>query len=444
MEIHTSEFSIKLVEKALREGFDEVAALVVKTDNVMAKIANSEPAVIQHWITTSINLYLTKDKRIFVVSLEPRSLEELDKSVKELVQISGKVVESPFYAPLPKVEKIEPFNTVDKSVIEYMDKIDQLVEILLEASHRERIDSVAGMVELSHVEKVLATSTSVSATEEKTMLTSYLRAFADDGSGQWSFTSTKVDTKGLESMALTAARFASESKSRVDIEPGYYDVILSPMVFGNLVNYICRMASAFSVLMGTSIFMKKAVGEEVASKILSIYDTPRDHELPNSAGFDDEGVKTYNKPIIENGLLKTLLHNTKTAFIMKTSTTGNAGWITPHPWNIRISPGDSTFEEMVSEIKRGLIITNNWYTRLQNYVEGEFSTIARDAIFLVENGRIIKPVNRVRIADKFPVLLKNIDLLSKDLFDIHWWEVGIPTKSPYVLVRNVRITKHVV
>jgi PmbA protein len=155
-------------------------------------------------------------------------------------------------------------------------------------------------------------------------------------------------------------------------------------------------------------------------------------------------VKTYNKPIIENGLLKTLLHNTKTAFIMKTSTTGNAGWIMPHPWNIRISPGDSTFEEMVSEIKRGLIITNNWYTRLQNYVEGEFSTIARDAIFLVENGRIIKPVNRVRIADKFPVLLKNIDLLSKDLFDIHWWEVGIPTKSPYVLVRNVRITKHVV
>jgi hypothetical protein len=54
MEIHTSEFSIKLVEKALREGFDEVAALVVKTDNVMAKIANSEPC---SYSTLDNNIY---------------------------------------------------------------------------------------------------------------------------------------------------------------------------------------------------------------------------------------------------------------------------------------------------------------------------------------------------------------------------------------------------
>lgn len=442
--MHVSELSTKLIEKAVKEGFDEVATLVTKINSVMAKIANSEPTVIQQWVTISVNLYLTKSRRIFVVSLEPRSLEELDKPIKELIALAGKVIESPFYAPLPKVEKVEPLNMVDKSVIDYMDKMDQLVGLLLEASYRERIDSVAGMVKLSYVKRALSTSTSINAVEEKTSMTSYIRAFAGDGSGQWSFTSTKVDTKGLEYMALTAARFANESKGRIDIEPGYYDVILSPMVFGNLINYVCRMASAFSVLMGTSIFMKRSVGEEVASNILNVYDVPRDTELPNFVGFDDEGVKTYNKPVIENGVLKTLLHNTKTAYIMKSTTTGNAGWIAPHPWNIHVSPGDSSFNEMVSEVKKGLIITNNWYTRLQNYVEGEFSTIARDAIFLIENGRITRSVNRVRIADKLLNILKNIDLIGKDLYNIHWWEVGIPTRSPYILVRNIRITKHVI
>ncbi|MEM4514212.1 MAG: metallopeptidase TldD-related protein, partial [Ignisphaera sp.] len=265
MEIQLQELSQKIVERALREGFSEVASLIRSRVNVMAKIANSELSVVQRWRTLTVDLYLAKDKRIFVLSLEPSNVEEVEKSIKDLMNIAGKVVESPFYAPLPKVEKVEPLNVVDRSVIEYMDKVDQIVETLIEVSHRENIDNIAGMVELGFEEKTLSTSTDVNALEQKTWLTGYIRAFASDGSGQWSYTSTKANIKGLENAAIIASRFAIESKDRVDIEPGYYDVILTPMVFGNLVNYLCRMSSAFSVLMGTSIFMKKAVGEKVAS-----------------------------------------------------------------------------------------------------------------------------------------------------------------------------------
>ncbi|MEM4789326.1 MAG: TldD/PmbA family protein [Ignisphaera sp.] len=444
MEIQLQELSQKIVERALREGFSEAASLIRSRVNVMAKIANSELSVVQRWRTLTVDLYLAKDKRIFVLSLEPSNIEEVEKSIKDLMNIAGKVVESPFYAPLPKVEKVEPLNVVDRSVIEYMDKVDQIVETLIEVSHRENIDNIAGMVELGFEEKALSTSADVNALEQKTWLTGYIRAFASDGSGQWSYTSTKANIKGLENAAIIASRFAIESKGRVDIEPGYYDVILTPMVFGNLVNYLCRMSSAFSVLMGTSIFMKKAIGEKVASDKFSIYDIPKDTELPNATGIDDEGIGTYDKPIIENGVLKSLLHNTKTAQMMNTNTTGNAGWIAPHPWNILVVAGDATEDEMIASVRKGLLINNNWYTRMQNYVEGEFSTIARDAILLIENGRIVKPVNRVRIADTFNNVLKNIDMVGKELYNIQWWEVRTPTKAPYILIRNTRITKHVV
>lgn len=444
MEIQTQELSQILVNKAVKTGFDEAIAFIRKLDTAMAKIANSELSVVQRWNRVLVSLYLTKDRRIFVVDLEPSSITEIEKSVEALIPIA-KVVESSFYAPLPKVESIDVLNIVDKDILDHIDNLREVTELLIEASHREKIDSVAGMIELNFEEKALAASAGFSALERKTWLTSYVRAFVGDGSGQWSFTSTKFDRKSLEAMALTASKFANECrKGRVQLEPGKYDVILSPMVVGNLMNYLSEMASAFSVLSGTSIFMRYVVGDKVSSEKLSIYDAPRDTELPGATGLDDEGVRTYNKPIIEDGVLKTLLHNTKTAHIMKTTTTGNAGWINPRPWNIVISKGTSSLDEMISEVRRGLLITNNWYTRLHNYVEGSFSTVARDAIFLIEDGKIVNAIDRIRISDTFSNILNNMSLIGKDLYNVRWWEVDIPARAPYILVKDVRISRHIV
>jgi PmbA protein len=148
--------------------------------------------------------------------------------------------------------------------------------------------------------------------------------------------------------------------------------------------------------------------------------------------------------VIEGGVLRTLLHNTKTAKYMNTTTTANAGWINPVPWNIVVRPGSATLDEMVSEVRRGLFITNNWYTRLQNYVEGMFSTVARDAIFYIENGKIVKPVTKIRIADKLGNILKNVAIVGRELYNIQWWEVGIPMKTPYILVKSINISKHTI
>ncbi|MEM2794929.1 MAG: metallopeptidase TldD-related protein, partial [Thermofilaceae archaeon] len=225
------------------------------------------------------------------------------------------------------------------------------------------------------------------------------------------------------------------------IEPGAYDVLLSPMVVGNLMNLVGMMASALAVLMGNSMFARTEPGSKVASEKFSLIDAPRNPELLGSTSFDEEGQSTENKPIIEEGILKTLLHNSKTAAKFGTKTTGNAGIMFPRAWTLSIPAGDSTFDEMVKELKKGIIITNNWYTRLQNYVEGIFSTIARDAAFYVENGEIKHPVTRIRIADRLPKLLSNIELLGRDLYDISWWEVSPAVRAPYMMARDIGISR---
>ncbi len=437
--------SKKLVERALSEGYDEAAALLNQRKTVMVKLANSEPSVVQRWSDLVLNLYLAKDKKILIISLSPKSLEDVEKTIKELLSVADRLYESPFYAPLPEPGNPAKLDLVDKKLLEKIEDPSDIVEEMIEAAHREKIDYVAGMIELSYNEKALATSKEALFYEDSTSIQTYLRAFAgEDGSGQWSFGSRRLDTRKIEEMASIAARYAVDSRNRSSIEPGVYDIILSPMVAGNLLRLVGMMASAFMMFMGMSMFMNKRPGDKVGSEKITLIDDALNPELPGSTGFDDEGVATYSKPIIENGVFKTALHNSKTAAKTGTKSTGNAGWISPHPWNLVVTEGTHSLDELVGEVKKGILVTNNWYTRLQNYVEGVFSTITRDALFLIENGKITRPVEKLRIADTLPRLLNNIDALGKTRYDIWWWEVEIPTRTPYILVRQVHTSKHTV
>ena len=87
-------------------------------------------------------------------------------------------------------------------------------------------------------------------------------------------------------------------------------------------------------------------------------------------------------------------------------------------------------------------MTNTWYTRFQNYAKGDFSTIPRDGIFLVENGEIKQSLKDIRISDNALSLLNNIVGISKERQHVHWWgEADPPSLSPYVLIKNVHVTK---
>lgn len=435
--------SNRIAQESLKLGFDEVAVKLVSVMSSMVKIANSEPSVVQSWRNISVAVYLTKAKRVLVFSTQATNIDELFKTLKNLLETSSKLSPSPLYAPLPEPQDVKPLlKTTDRSIVQNMDDPSQLAELLIERAHRNEIDYIAGMLSLSYNEKALVTSKGVSLYEDSTFLESYIRAFSGEGSGQWAIGSRNLSKEKLEEMAIIASDLANKARHPEDAVPGEYDVIFSPMVAGNIFNVIARMSSAFSVYMGSSIFLKKKVGEKVASQNLTLYDDARNPELPGSTAFDDEGIPTMSKPIIERGVLKTLLHNSKTATLMKTKSTGNAGWVFPFPWTLRVEKGDSSLEEMISEVKNGILVTNNWYTRLQNHVEGTFSTITRDALFYIKDGEIERPWKKLRIVDSLPRLLQNIYLIGNKLYDIKWWEVEIPTRMPYILIKNVNTSKH--
>ncbi|MEM1603075.1 MAG: TldD/PmbA family protein [Zestosphaera sp.] len=430
------------VVSKLRESYDDVAVLMRTRDRVMVKLWNTEPSVTQSWLTTDVSLLLTKARKVLILEFSVGRPEEVLKAIEKISSVVERVEESELYAPLPEPQEVKPIEGLfDTKVINAMKDPGILTKLMVDAALSEGAERIAGTLTLSSDERVLVTSKGFEKSEKKTLVEAYLRVFKNEFSGHWAYGSTHVNEGEIKEVGRKAGLYASITNSRADLQPGKYDVVLSPLVVGNLMNYVAFMSSALAVLMGYSMFMRFKPGDKIASEKLTLVDVPRDPTLPNVASFDDEGVPTYNKPIIEKGVFYNLLHNSGTATKLGVKSTGNAGWIMPNPWNLYMEPGSLREDELVSELRNGVIITNNWYTRLQNYVEGTFSTVARDATLLVKDGEIVGNVGRIRIATSFPELLNSIEELTRQTYDVTWWEVRTPIRAPYVLARNINLTK---
>ncbi len=425
----------------LTEKSKDAAVIVKKTQTTMIKYANSQPSVVQNWINTTMHLYINREGRVFTTSISSLNPED---GVKRLLKLTDnyRFMEPSFYsAPLP--EPVAPHmsvSVVDKKIEDAMLNPERIMGIPYMYMEEYGIERFAGMMELGLEEEALMTSKGFFGEKKLSYMKGYIRGFRGENSGQWSYTTTGYDEKIIQETVKKAFEYASQRLPKRKVEPGEKTVILSPMILSNLTDYIADASTATALDMGLSFLAKYKKGDQVGSESFTLLDSPLYEQMPYTSRFDDEGMPTKNKPIFKNGSLKNILHNTKTAEKRGEKSTGNAGWISPHPWNLIVQPGDSSQEEMIAETRDGLLITNNWYTRLQNYIEGAFSTVSRDAVFIIENGEPVGIAHRIRLADSFPRVLRNISLLGRTQYQIQWWEVETPVKAPYAMIEKARIT----
>ncbi len=160
-------------------------------------------------------------------------------------------------------------------------------------------------------------------------------------------------------------------------------------------------------------------GQAVAAPCVTLMDDPL---LPGgfaSAPFDGEGSACRTKAVIENGVLKTLLHSRKTARKAGTVSTGNAqrsvtSPVHVAPTNFFFRPGEKDLEGLLADLGDGLLITELGGLHAgANPVSGDFSLIAKG--FRVEGGKQGAPVEQITVAGNFYRLLENIRALGSDL-----------------------------
>jgi len=225
------------------------------------------------------------------------------------------------------------------------------------------------------------------------------------------------DLVSPEEIAAIASRRAWELLDPVMIKTQRAAVIFDPDVARSLLGGILGAINGERVLQGAS-FLKDHLNKQFASALLSIIDDGTRNKSLGSAPFDGEGVPTMKNTIVQNGILKSFIYNTRAAKRAGVKSTGNAsrGGFSSLPGigthNVYLEPGKSSPEEIISSTKKGLLLKEVTGYGI-DVVSGNFSGGASG--FWIENGEIVSPVKGVTIAGKAFEILNGIDMMGNDI-----------------------------
>ncbi|TET25948.1 MAG: TldD/PmbA family protein [Dehalococcoidia bacterium] len=192
---------------------------------------------------------------------------------------------------------------------------------------------------------------------------------------------------------------------------------LMPAVFtplGVASALILPLMTAFNgktVLQGASPIGGR-LGEPVFDSQLWLWDDPTIAYRPQSRPGDDEAVPSQRTPLIEEGKVAGFLYDLETATLAHTRSTGNGsrnsgGLPTPSPSAFIIGGGDATLDEMIGDIKEGLVIEQVMGAGQGNILGGDFSGNVLLG-YKVESGKIVGRVKDTVVSGNIYQILKDI------------------------------------
>ena len=246
---------------------------------------------------------------------------------------------------------------------------------------------------------------------------------------------SKFDYKELSEVAVKRAlnKFGTITLNEIP-----KTCVIENLAFSSLLGAMSNIFSAEAVQKNISK-LKGKLNEPVASSIVTLVDDPFLKDGLANSSFDDEGVPTSYKEIIQDGVLKTYLYNLKTAYKDGVSSTGNGvkgsykGTVGISSFNLYIKPSDKSFDKVIENIKEGIFITDfaGLHSGL-NTISGDFSLAGEG--FYIKDGKIDKPLNQITISGNFFGLLKNIKDIANDI-KFSFSSVG----SPSIMIEGLKV-----
>jgi PmbA protein len=426
-----------LVNKLENKGFTEYAVTSINSRIEQVRFSQNSIDLTNLWDEANFHVFVAIGKKIASTVL--KDVAEMDITIDKLWKSANSSPENRSFAGINPEKQKYPYNVNHRAVQHDLHEFSQAA---IQSALDNGAERVAGTA-YNIFEKV-RTSTKYNKCEYTTGgIELNIRSFRDGFSGQegihWGLQSN-VSKSDFERMGSESAETARVTGRKESIEPGKYTVIMSPYVIGNIISSCAESLSYYSVETGMSSFGDQ-IGRKVAGDGVNLVDDPLDSTGDGFRACDDEATATKKNRIITDGQLNTFFHSYSTAARSGSRTTGNAGIISPMPWQLKILPGRTKLSDMISGMKNGLLIENCWYTRFQDYRNGIFSTVPRDGVFLVQNGAIKGDLSGIRISDSFRNILSNIEEISSETKNAKWWQEVSSTNMPYVKVKNVNISR---
>lgn len=286
--------------------------------------------------------------------------------------------------------------------------------------------TTAGIYVSAETQDGLINSKGVSVFHRQTHAEVSITMLAADSSGWQKFNSPSVKNVDHARLAEVAAQKARDSHSPRELPPGRYTVVLEPSAVLDLVGFMFYDFSGLAILDQRS-FLNNRIGTRLFGDNITIVDDVY-HPLQTGVPFDGEGMARRRVNLVENGVVRNLVHARGTAVRLRRSEfASTAGEITatghglalPNelgeaPLNIVfVTPGrEQSTEEMIAGTERGLLITRLWYIREVEPYEKILTGMTRDGTFLIENGKVTGGIRNFRFNQGLVEALNSVEAMG--------------------------------
>ena len=411
-----------------REG-EELEAYVARGNHTSVKVFGGDVESFSSAQSEGVGIRVIAGHRqgfAYAASLDADIIEETVAEARDNAQF-GEVDE---YLGLVEPDGVEPVD-LDLYRPELADfpaarKVEMTLE--LERATKAADPRVKGVESADYgdsmFESAVATSNGIRTASRRTVCSIWAGALADDGGGAgvqtgsgYSVARTPEDLD-VDKAAREAAWRATRLLGATKPQSQRLTVLLEPKVTASLLGIVSGILSGMAAIKGRS-FLAGRLGEPVAVSFFTLVDDPTEPEAYGASRFDAEGLASRRNVLIENGVLKSFLHNAYTGRRSGLRSTANAvrGGFKSGPGvgsrAVSLAPGERDQEQLISEIGEGLLVQS--VTGLHsgvNATTGDFSVGIQG--LMIRNGAVAEPVREATIASTLQRMLCDIVAVGSD------------------------------
>ncbi len=424
----------ELLDRILhRSEADETEVLFMGLEEELTRFANNE--IHQNVAETNFGLVIRAavGKRIAEISTSDTSDAGIDRALEQaltLARLQPENSDFPGFAPAAEIPgEVTSYDEATAGATPEM-RARAVGEIIRYAADREV--SASGAFSTARYEWAIANSHGLFAYQPTTLAELVVVAMTESSSGYTAESAWQVERIDVPDEGRKAVEKALRTLNPRPIPLGDYPVVLEPHATADIVTFLGRTAGAMAVHEGRS-WMSGRQGEKLMDESVTIRDDPRDPLLWPLA-FDFEGVPRRPVTIVGAGRVGDPVYDREWAEKTGHESTGHAipsfnpfspgqavGGFGPMPLHLEMDPGESTLEDMVQNIDRGLYVTRFHYTRQVHPREVVVTGLTRDGTFWIENGEIAYPVQNLRFTQSYVEALNNVRAIGRTQLTTRGW-----------------------
>ncbi len=435
-----------ILQAAERIGACESEAVYSKKRVLTVRITDSEIAEVKEVTGEEVSARLIQEKRMFSIrTSDPgrisQRMEDGQKAARYLRPME-------FWRTLPLDSP--DCKKVDRTYDPRLDGIDggdaaDIAQAMINEAAGGSITAVSGSLNIVSDRFQLANSHGLEFEDSSTYISGVINADARGGlvtvSGIGQGCCRTLGGFNAGGIGREARAMCVGSANPKKTEPGEYSVIFEPYSVGEIAAFVLAPNFGLRALREKRSCFWDRQDRAVAPDILSVSDDPLVPDSVGAKAVDDEGVRTRRLSLIEDGVLGDAFSDLGDAYRFGSSSSGNASRpgspmgtsaepdpvAAPH--SIRVEGHTCRQDDMIKDVRRGIVVGRLWYTYAVNPARGDFSCTARSGIQIVEDGEIKGPGKPVRIVHNIRKLLENTAGIADDARGVQQWD-SLPSIVP--------------